>query len=89
MSGPKVDFLFLDGLRPIEEVAKDFNCYVTLVRKGGLLAVDGIGGNTAPPPDQDGGFRLWQQLKPKIPQNAEYLTGIGMPRRGIGMVVIS
>lgn len=87
MGGRQADFLFLDGLRPLEEVRNDFVRYSRLVRDGGLIAVDGIGGEAPPPPERDGGYRLWQQLKFKIPRHAEYLTGISLPNRGIGVVV--
>lgn len=89
INGPKLDFVFLDGLRPVDEVRTDYNRYVKLVRPGGLLAIDGIGGTTAPAPSQDGGFQIWQQLRARIPKHAEYLSGTSMPRRGIGVVVIS
>jgi glycosyltransferase involved in cell wall biosynthesis len=88
LSNKWIDLLWIDGLRPFLEVARDFESLGRLVRKGGLIGWDGIGGSTAPDPQHDGGYRLWSEVKARFPKHAEYLSGVNQPRRGIALIVM-
>lgn len=83
-----IDLLWIDGFRPFDEVARDFEALARLVRKGGLIGWDGIGGSQVPDPQHDGGYRLWEQVKSRFPNHAEYLSGVNLPRRGIALIVL-
>ena len=87
LSRRMIDLLWIDGCRPFEEVARDFETYAQLVHKGGLVGWDGIGGSQVPDPQNDGGYRLWEQVQSRFPNHAEYLTGVNLPRRGIALIV--
>ncbi|MBI1309754.1 glycosyltransferase [bacterium] len=83
-----IDVLWLDGCQPFDMLKSDFEAYSRLVRKGGLIGWDGIGGKEQPAPAQDGGFRLWEFLKPKVSRHAEFLAGVQLPRRGIALFTL-
>ena len=85
-SGKAIDFLFLDGLRPYQELKADFLRLRNRVRKDGLIAWSGIGGLVPPAPSEDGGYRLWAEMQPLYPRHAEYLEGALSPSGGIAMI---
>jgi len=87
LSGRPVDILFFDGCRPFSEVRRDFDDYSRLVRKGGLIGWDGIGGTEPPEADRAGGYQLWALVKPRVARHAEYLSGSSLARRGIALIV--
>ncbi|MBX6314446.1 MAG: hypothetical protein IRY99_16255 [Isosphaeraceae bacterium] len=83
-----LDFVFLDGLRPYEELKADFHRYLRRVRKDGLIAWDGIEMILPPGPRAEGGHRLWAELKGLYPYRAEYLEGATTISGGIGLIRI-
>jgi predicted O-methyltransferase YrrM len=82
LAGRKIDFLFIDGDHLYEGVAKDFENYSPLVRKGGAIAFHDI---RAYDPTY-GVPRLWNELKLKFPHE-EFLEPGGF-NMGIGVLLV-
>jgi glycosyltransferase involved in cell wall biosynthesis len=85
----KFDVAIMNGFRPFTELRADFRHYRNRVRRGGLLAWTAVRPIVPPDPNHDGGDRLWKEVKPMYPQNAEYLSGTTGVYGGIVMVKIS
>jgi glycosyltransferase involved in cell wall biosynthesis len=84
--GRLIDFMFMDGLRPYDQLKADFLRYRRQVRKDGLIAWDGLKSLLPAGPAEAGGQRLWEEMKPLYPHRAEYLEGLSTPRGGIAVV---
>lgn len=82
------DVVLLNGQRPFEELAQDYNAILKQVRPGGLIAWDGVRSGGAINRQTDGGTLLWNELKPRFPRRAEYLDGRDSPTGAIVAVVI-
>jgi len=74
-NGKKIDFLFMHGLRSYPKLRADFRHYRNRVRKGGLIAWDGVDPVVPLDMDNEGGHRLWAEVKPMYSFHAEYLAG--------------
>ncbi|MGA2500051.1 MAG: hypothetical protein ABSH20_20120, partial [Tepidisphaeraceae bacterium] len=85
-AGRKFDFAFMDGMRPADQVRANFRALRNRVRKNGLLAWDGVRPATELSNSENGGDRLWPEVKPMFPFHAEYLSGCADACGGIVMV---
>jgi predicted O-methyltransferase YrrM len=78
----KLDFLFIDGDHRYEGVKRDFECYSSLVKKGGIIAFHDILPRSDTPDVQV--FKLWAVLKREykyqeiIAQNGQFANKIGI-----------
>jgi hypothetical protein len=81
------DFVFLNGRRPYDELKADLQRCLKWTRSGALIAWDGIRPFGADETSLSGGMRLWQELQPRFPQHAEYLSGTSLPCGGIAAIV--
>jgi predicted O-methyltransferase YrrM len=61
LNGNKLDFLFIDGDHAYKGIKMDFQMYVPLVRKGGLIAFHDI--CNGPPEIVGGVARFWNEIK--------------------------
>ncbi len=75
-----IDFLFIDGDHTYEGVKKDFELYVPLVRKGGMVAF-----HDAVIKDNDSVdvYKFWEEIKDKYKSEIINLGGTG-----VGLIVI-
>lgn len=85
-AGQPLDFVFLDGRRPLDALRDDFQRYLRRVRRDGLIAWDGIEMILPPAPAEAGGHHLWAEVKALYPYRAEYLEGSVTPSGGIGLI---
>lgn len=80
-----LDFLFIDGDHSYEGVKKDFELYVPLVKKNGIIALHDIVQGL---PENVGGVpKFWNQLKAKY-KHAEIVKDWKQGGYGIGVVYI-
>lgn len=84
LNGRQIDFLFIDGDHRYTGVAKDFELYSPLVRKGGLIAFHDIRPNPSDPSIEV--YQLWDQLKDS-PNATELITEPYQGKFGIGVLV--
>jgi glycosyltransferase involved in cell wall biosynthesis len=82
------NFVFLNGRRPYEELKADLNRCLKWTESGALVAWDGLRQFSFDEKHLAGGIQLWQELKPRFPQNAEYLSGKDLPCGGIAVIVV-
>jgi cephalosporin hydroxylase len=78
----EIDFLFIDGNHLYSAVKKDYEMYMPLVRKGGIVAFHDIGMN-----EEGGAHILWEEIKNKHSSYKEFLYEKNR-EKGIGMLVI-
>lgn len=81
-------FVFFNGCRPYEELRADVNRCLKWTQTGALIAWDGLRQFGFDEKHLSGGIQLWQELKPRFPQNAEYLSGKDIPSGGIAAIVV-
>jgi glycosyltransferase involved in cell wall biosynthesis len=81
------DFVFLNGRRPYDELKADLQRCLKWTRSGALIAWDGIRQFGFDETSLSGGMRLWQELQPRFPRHAEYLSGTSLPSGGIVAIV--
>ncbi len=83
LAGRPLDFLFIDGDHTYGGVKRDFEMYLPLVRKGGLIAMHDI---APPPPNVDYGVnRLWAEIRERY-QVEELVEYPSQGAKGIGLV---
>ena len=82
------DFVFLNGRRPYEELKADVNRCLKWITTGALVAWDGLRQFGFDEKHLSGGIQLWQELKQRFPQNAEYLSGKDIASGGIAVIVV-
>jgi cephalosporin hydroxylase len=78
----EIDFLFIDGNHLYSAVRQDYEMYMPLVRKGGIVAFHDIGMN-----EEGGAHILWEEVKNKHSSYKEFLYDKNR-EKGIGMLVI-
>jgi cephalosporin hydroxylase len=78
----EIDFLFIDGNHLYSAVRQDYEMYMPLVRKGGIVAFHDIGMN-----EEGGAHILWEEVKNKHSSYKEFLYDKSR-EKGIGMLVI-
>lgn len=87
LSHGKVDFLFVDGDHSYDGVSRDFELYLPLVRKGGLVAfhdiVPGGPGKHGDPGDVP---RFWAEVRDREAVEAEYVEDWEWGSCGIGVI---
>lgn len=88
LAGRPLDFLFIDGDHSYEGVARDFELYAPLVRRGGLIAFHDI--VPLKPGDARhtvGGVpRFWRELKGRHASAREIVADPGQSAFGIGII---
>ena len=85
MKAFRLDYLFIDGDHSYEGVKSDFETYRKYVRKGGLIAFHDILG--AHPKRVELGVKMfWEELKPRFPRRAEYVSDYKRGYAGIGVL---
>lgn len=82
------DFVFLNGRRPYDELKADVNRCLKWITTGALVAWDGLRQFGFDEKHLSGGIQLWQELKQRFPQNAEYLSGKDISSGGIAVIVV-
>ncbi len=82
------NFVFLNGRRPYDELRADLNRCLKWTASGALVAWDGLRPFGFDKKHLSGGIQLWQELKQRYPQNAEYLAGKDLPCGGIAVIVV-
>lgn len=86
--GRGATFVFLNGCREYEELKADMNRCLRWIAPGALVAWDGLHQFGFDEKHLSGGIQLWQELKPRFPQNAEYLSGKDLSCGGIAAIVV-
>ena len=86
--GRGANFVFLNGRRPYDELKADLTRCLKWIEPGALVAWDGLRQFGFDEKHLSGGIQLWQELKPRFPQNAEYLSGKDLPCGGIAVIVV-
>lgn len=86
--GRLANFVFLNGRRPYDKLKADLNRCLKWTASGSLVAWDGLRPFGFDEKHLAGGIQLWQELKPRFPQNAEYLSGQNLPSGGIAVIVV-
>ena len=82
------NFMFLNGRRPYEQLKADLDRCWKWLASGALVAWDGLRPFGFDEKHLAGGIQLWQELQPRFPQNAEYLSGKDLPCGGIAAIVV-
>jgi predicted O-methyltransferase YrrM len=83
LNGKELDFLFIDGDHSYEGVKKDFEMYLPLVRKGGIIAFHDI---VKHPPDTGCEVgKLWNEIKNSF-NFKEIIKDINQNWAGIGVI---
>lgn len=82
------NFVFLNGRRPYEELKADLNRCQKWLATGALVTWDGLRQFGFDEKHLSGGIQLWQELKPRFSQHAEYLSGKDLPCGGIAAIVV-
>lgn len=82
------NFMFLNGRRPYEQLKADLDRCWKWLASGALVAWDGLRPFGFDEKHLAGGIQLWQELQPRFPQNAEYLSGKDLPGGGIAAIVV-
>jgi len=79
LNGELLDFLFIDGDHMYNSVKKDFEMYVSLIKKGGIVALHDIGYA-----EEGGVHKLWDDIK----ENYNYMELRLHPKqeKGIGII---
>lgn len=85
--GRLANFVFLNGRRPYDELKADLTRCFKWIETGALIAWDGLRQFGFDESHLSGGIQLWQELKQRFPQNAEYLSGKDLPCGGIAVIV--
>ncbi len=83
------NFVFLNGCRPYDELRAELNRCLKWTASGALVAWDGLRQFGFDEKHLAGGIQLWQELKPRYPKNAEYLSGRDIPSGGIAVIVVN
>ena len=86
--GRGANFVFLNGRRPYDELKADLTRCLKWLAPGALVAWDGLRQFSFDEKHLAGGIQLWQELKPRFPQNAEYLSGKDLSCGGIAAIVV-
>lgn len=93
LAGARFDFLFIDGDHSLAGVAKDFEMYSPLVRKGGLVAFHDIVPDYRtrfgkPTQADTGGVpEFWKTIRSKFSDAREFIENPDQDGYGIGVIV--
>lgn len=95
LAGRQLDFLFIDGDHSYEGVARDYEMYGPLVRKGGMIAFHDIvpdfrtrhGVTTSA--DAGGVPRFWEELRKRLPSTGQFIQHPKQDGYGIGFVRVN
>ncbi|MBL8488935.1 MAG: glycosyltransferase [Rhodocyclaceae bacterium] len=84
----RLDFAFLDGLRPFEQVQADFDRCRKWARPGALIAWDGLRNVGPDELHLGGGIRLFNAIREGHPRHAVFSAGKDRPCGGIAAVAL-
>ena len=85
LDGKKVDFLFIDGDHTYEGVKRDFNMYVSLVKKGGIVAMHDI--VEIFPKHECEVNKFWDEIK-EVYEFHEIISDVNQNWGGIGVIYL-
>ncbi|MCK4349074.1 MAG: class I SAM-dependent methyltransferase [Thermoplasmatales archaeon] len=94
LNGQEIDLLFIDGDHSYQGVAKDFECYSPLVRKGGIIGLHDIiedyktryGKQT--PSDVGEVPKFWKEIKTQFSTTKELVEDTEQDGFGIGAIFV-
>lgn len=85
LSHAPIDFLFIDGDHTYDGVKRDFELYLPLVAKGGMVALHDI--HPRPEEPRIEVWRFWQELRAQYPAATEWIDDSPQGRPiGIGLI---
>ena len=80
-----IDFLFIDGDHTYDGVKRDFELYLPLVAKGGMVALHDI--HPRPEEPRIEVWRFWEELRARYPEATEWIDDSPQGRPiGIGLI---
>lgn len=85
LNGEKLDFVFIDGDHSYKSVKKDFETYVKLVKKGGLVAFHDIVKDERNYSGEV--YKFWEKIKKRY-KNFEIVKNKNQNGYGIGVIYV-